>query len=355
MRHPTLPLWIFCAGLALIAGCGGAAPAPQPPAGPPLPAPGIRSVAFEDRSFVGLWPGCGLAPCAIHLRDGEADSLAVTMGNVEFADLDGDGEDDAVVTLETVQPGGASTAVVYVFLWDEGARGVGRIDNERLAADLETESVQGVSPTSIGSPRLDGAEIVVGAVDSREDGELLGVEAVYGIREGALRLARRPIRRRLWPPPDVETSKATTWPVLLRSIGPIEFGRSAERVWDLLGADLLAVTEPPCTLSRLDGGPEHLLFRLREDRVDGALVQVDSLVRTRSGVGVRSSREAVVRAYGDRIEDAVLEGGHPALIYVPRDPSNAEYRLVFGLDAEGDVAWVYAGLVPEDLDDAVCW
>jgi hypothetical protein len=65
---------------------------------------------------------------------------------------------------------------------------------------------------------------------------------------------------------------------------------------------------------------------------------------TRSGIGIGATEQAVLSTYADQIEQA--EG---SLTFVPRDPGDDQFRIVFRTEA-GAVTRFSAGLLPHVVE-----
>lgn len=118
----------------------------------------------------------------------------------------------------------------------------------------------------------------------------------------------------------------------LSSIGAIELGFEPAAVTGATGGIPVAAAGTACHVATLDGDPYSPLFTFRDGLLVVVQVFTPDLV-TRSGIGIGSSSADVASAYGDQIE-ARPDPNDPArqlLIFVPSDPENQIYRLVFDL------------------------
>lgn len=118
----------------------------------------------------------------------------------------------------------------------------------------------------------------------------------------------------------------------LSSIGDIELGYEPAAVTAASGGVPVAAAGTPCHMATLDGDPYSPLFTFRQGRLVVVQVFTPGLV-TRSGIGLGSTGADIAAAYGSQIE-ARPDPNDPArqlLIFVPSDPENQIYRLVFDL------------------------
>jgi hypothetical protein len=109
-----------------------------------------------------------------------------------------------------------------------------------------------------------------------------------------------------------------------------------------------------CQLVSLASGAPGVSFLLvngRVERVDIAAAPIS----TRSGARVGSSVAQVRALYPGQIEDAARPDGQPggALVFVPKDAADANFRLVFSTDGTTVVSY-RAGRVPGVLAPTGC-
>lgn len=100
------------------------------------------------------------------------------------------------------------------------------------------------------------------------------------------------------------------------------------------------------------GGPEGVVFLVH----NGTIERVDinsGPITTRSGVGVGSPEAQVVELFGDSIERAVRDDGTVDLVFVPSDPGDRNYRVVFNV-SEGQVRAFKSGRLPQVMLDTGC-
>ena len=98
--------------------------------------------------------------------------------------------------------------------------------------------------------------------------------------------------------------------------------------------------------------PEGIVFLVHSGTVER--VDINSgPITTRSGVGVGSPESMVTDLFGERIEREVRIDGTVDLVFVPRDPGDQNYRVVFNV-SEGAVRAFKAGRLPQVMLDTGC-
>lgn len=101
-----------------------------------------------------------------------------------------------------------------------------------------------------------------------------------------------------------------------------------------------------------DGGPTGVTFTV----ISGTIERVDidaGSVTTRSGIGIGTPEEVIVDLFGDQIERSVNDDGTVDLIFVPTDPGDADFRVIFTV-AGGEVLRYRSGKLPDILAPAPC-
>lgn len=144
------------------------------------------------------------------------------------------------------------------------------------------------------------------------------------------------------------SADSAAWTVTDRGAGPLAIGMTAAAAGRALGAPLQPTYEPGGTCDMIDvpGGPAGLSLMLVSDtlvRVD----VVDTLPRTREGVGVGSGEAAVLAAYAPH----VASGPHkydaaPARYLTATSPTDSSHAIVFETDGQR-VTRYRAGRRPE--------
>ena len=98
--------------------------------------------------------------------------------------------------------------------------------------------------------------------------------------------------------------------------------------------------------------PEGIVFLVHAGTIER--VDINSgPITTRSGVGVGSPESMVTDLFGDRIEREVRVDGTVDLVFVPRDPGDQDYRVVFNV-SEGVVRAYKSGRLPMVMLDTGC-
>ena len=98
--------------------------------------------------------------------------------------------------------------------------------------------------------------------------------------------------------------------------------------------------------------PEGIVFLVHHGTIER--VDINSgPITTRSGVGVGSPESMVTDLFGDRIEREVRVDGTVDLVFVPRDPGDQNYRVVFNI-SEGAVRAYKSGRLPMVVLDTGC-
>ena len=98
--------------------------------------------------------------------------------------------------------------------------------------------------------------------------------------------------------------------------------------------------------------PEGIVFLVHLGTIER--VDINSgPITTRSGVGVGSLESMVTDLFGDSIEREVRIDGTVDLVFVPADPGDRNYRVVFNV-SEGTVRALKAGRLPQVMLDTGC-
>ena len=98
--------------------------------------------------------------------------------------------------------------------------------------------------------------------------------------------------------------------------------------------------------------PEGIVFLVHQGTIER--VDINSgPITTRSGVGVGSPESMVTDLFGDSIEREVRIDGTVDLVFVPNDPGDQNYRVVFNI-SEGAVRAVKSGRLPQVMLDTGC-
>ncbi len=138
----------------------------------------------------------------------------------------------------------------------------------------------------------------------------------------------------------------TNWTVMLRRVGPVRFGMPVGEAARAAGGGFEDVRGSGCEYTRIPAMPAGLRLMVENGRVVRA--DVDSAgIRTGSGAEVGQTEEEIERLYPGRLtrqpHKYVEEGFY--LVYIPRDPGDRDYRLIF--ETDGRVVTRYrAGIRP---------
>jgi len=68
-------------------------------------------------------------------------------------------------------------------------------------------------------------------------------------------------------------------------------------------------------------------------------------ITTRSGLGIGTSEARIVESLGDKLDRKVNDDGSVDLIFVPTDPNDADFRVIFTI-VDGVVDSFRSGRVP---------
>ena len=98
--------------------------------------------------------------------------------------------------------------------------------------------------------------------------------------------------------------------------------------------------------------PEGIVFLVHQGTIER--VDINSgPITTRSGVGVGSPETMVTDLFGDSIERQVRVDGTVDLVFVPSDPGDRNFRVVFNV-SEGEVRAFKSGRLPQVMLDTGC-
>ena len=79
----------------------------------------------------------------------------------------------------------------------------------------------------------------------------------------------------------------------------------------------------------------------------------NSPITTRSGAGIGTTEDELDDLFGDRLERVDLGGGSTDVIFVPADPNDQEFRVVW-TTVDGVVESMRSGRVPLVLEPEAC-
>ncbi len=106
---------------------------------------------------------------------------------------------------------------------------------------------------------------------------------------------------------------------------------------------------PGCRYAKPADMNEGIGLMVIDDRVARIDVWKGMPIKTRSGLGVGSTKAEILRLFPDQIQEQPHEyvPGGQYLIFVPKDSADKDYRIVFETNAEGVVTQYRVGRVPE--------
>lgn len=128
-------------------------------------------------------------------------------------------------------------------------------------------------------------------------------------------------------------------------IGDVYFGtwfRDAEAAARTEWVGIPEGTIPECLVVTPVNGPEGVevwLWRGYVERVDIS----NSDIRTRSGYGLGTSLEKLREDLGSRLQETVNADDTTTAEFIPSDPGDAVFRIVFEVSAEGEVTSYRSG------------
>jgi len=137
----------------------------------------------------------------------------------------------------------------------------------------------------------------------------------------------------------VPTPEFEPWRVGLRSVGPLRYGMSVSEASRALGETLkIDPTEPggSCSYVRPAAAPWGVSFMVIDTVVERVDVS-EGKVGTVSGAHIGSTEAEIKALYAGHIEVQPHPYTGPEghyLIYVPRDPSDSTFRIIFETDGE---------------------
>ena len=133
----------------------------------------------------------------------------------------------------------------------------------------------------------------------------------------------------------------------------VNFGMTVAQAQEAAGTVLVpAGPTGPCYHVVPHDAPEGIVFLVHQGTIER--VDINSgPITTRSGVGVGSPESMVTDLFGDLIERQVRVDGTVDLVFVPTDPGDRNYRVVFNV-SEGAVRAYKAGRLPLVMLDTGC-
>ena len=133
----------------------------------------------------------------------------------------------------------------------------------------------------------------------------------------------------------------------------VHFGMTVAEAQKAAGTVLVpAGPTGPCYHVVPRDAPEGIVFLVHEGTIERVDINSGSIT-TRSGVGVGSPESLVTDVFPDAIERQVRIDGTVDLVFVPKDPGDQKYRVVFNV-AEGAVRAFKSGRLPQVMLDTGC-
>ena len=129
-------------------------------------------------------------------------------------------------------------------------------------------------------------------------------------------------------------------------LGEVTFGMTIAQAQVAAGTDLInCVPKSDCYRGTPARGPEGISFLVTAGTIERVDI-VSGPLTTRSGIGIGSSEDEIMNLFGDQIETQVNDDSSVDLIFVPRDESDAEFRVIFTI-RDGVVETFRSGRVPQ--------
>jgi hypothetical protein len=141
-------------------------------------------------------------------------------------------------------------------------------------------------------------------------------------------------------------------------LGPVFTGDLLAVVAEKLGVELVLDATIPgtdqCRVYTAPGAPPGVTFMVAFGRVARVDIDSPSVITTRSGAGIGSTKEEIIGLFGDKIQvRANAATGGEDLVFVPIDEKDKNLRIVFEADPAGVVQHLRTGQLPE-VDYAGC-
>lgn len=133
-------------------------------------------------------------------------------------------------------------------------------------------------------------------------------------------------------------------------MGPVRIGMTVAEASEAAGVPLLGEPDPlvnPDCYHVVANGLDGVAFMVVDELIARVEIIPPSSVTTRSGAGIGMTEDELRNLFPGRIEDAseyTVDGR--AVMYVPRDAEDADYRVIFELSEDGVVASYRAGILP---------
>ncbi len=133
-------------------------------------------------------------------------------------------------------------------------------------------------------------------------------------------------------------------------LGPVYMGDTLAEVAEKIGVELVPDNfgSDSCRYHMAPGGPPGVAFMVAFDRIARIDIDDPSIITTRSGAGIGSTKQQILDLFGDKI----VESPHPYsdgqyLTFVPVDDKDSNLRIIFETNTEGVVVTYRTGQLPE--------
>ena len=133
-------------------------------------------------------------------------------------------------------------------------------------------------------------------------------------------------------------------------LGPVYMGDTLAEVAEKIGVELIPdeLGDETCRYYVAPGGPPGVRFMVAFDRIARVDIDDPSVITTRSGAGIGSTKSEIVGLFGDKI----VPSPHPKtdgeyLTFVPEDEKDANLRIIFETNTDGIVVAFRTGQLPE--------
>ena len=136
-------------------------------------------------------------------------------------------------------------------------------------------------------------------------------------------------------------------------LGAVTFGLTVPAAAEASGSSMLSC-EPvsECYHVTPAAAPPGISFLVHFSTIERVDI-VDGPITTRSGIGIGTTAEHLVATFGDQIEQQVVDADTVNFVFVPKDASDADFRVVFTVE-DGVVTTYRSGRLPMVLQDSPC-
>ena len=136
-------------------------------------------------------------------------------------------------------------------------------------------------------------------------------------------------------------------------LGVVTFGLTVPAAAEASGSAMLSC-EPvsECYHVTPAAAPPGISFLVHASTIERVDI-VEGPITTRSGLGIGTTAETLVATFGDQIEREVVDADTVNFVFVPRDASDADFRVVFTVE-DGAVTTFRSGRLPMILQDSPC-